>query len=608
MTTPQMLAFVPTGAVGALPDDGAIPDWIHNQIYFITSGTTGNTDGLHQFNGYPGGDESYAKTLDQLGLAEIEVTSAALAPSGYLAGNEVITNSTTICEILAQTAKLVGEFGIASSSLCPSGTNPDTCAGSGVDRILLPGSMTTLKYGNTEFFASTPQVSGFGEVALLAIPNLGITNLGPLDEHLGYIGPGAVGGGATSATAFVIAIGGATNLGFYRVAINSSGPTLTKVGTIAPTAVDATWTVFGAAAGCAYDQTDGNVIIFVGTTGKTNNNYFVKVNASSGAVIWALPVNSPTPTPIDLANCVIAHQTLYFLGGSSLLYTINTATGTATTQTLDSMTIEGGQVSEDLYGSFIARVSWTEGSTHPEYIGTYMGTEGNHTLTTTWMRYMPNGPISPPTPPPPPTPGVISINKAWTFVQDGHTFYVLDIGSQGTFAFDTVTQQWSKFETNGSNFAVVNGLMWAQRVVGGDPISGDLWELDPGATKDSGGLYEISHVVTGGISTRSRTYLSVSAFRVSASFGKIDDTAGVVFNLRFSDDQAQTWSPYFPIALVEGAYDTELAWNSLGSFAAPGRIFELSDSGGLIRIDGCDAFLDGFDNDRQSQDAQDPNQ
>ena len=55
------------------------------------------------------------------------------------------------------------------------------------------------------------------------------------------------------------------------------------------------------------------------------------------------------------------------------------------------------------------------------------------------------------------------------------------------------------------------------------------------------------------------------------------------------------------IQLTEGAFDTEIAWRSLGSFMAPGRIFELSDSGGLIRIDGCDAMLNGFDNDTQNQ-------
>jgi hypothetical protein len=28
---------------------------------------------------------------------------------------------------------------------------------------------------------------------------------------------------------------------------------------------------------------------------------------------------------------------------------------------------------------------------------------------------------------------------------------------------------------------------------------------------------------------------------------------------------------------------------------SPGRVFELSDSGGPIRIDGADAFVDGYD-------------
>jgi hypothetical protein len=49
------------------------------------------------------------------------------------------------------------------------------------------------------------------------------------------------------------------------------------------------------------------------------------------------------------------------------------------------------------------------------------------------------------------------------------------------------------------------------------------------------------------------------------------------------------------VVLAPGNTGGEIAWRSLGAFASPGRIFELSDSGGLIRIDGADVYLDGFD-------------
>jgi hypothetical protein len=44
-----------------------------------------------------------------------------------------------------------------------------------------------------------------------------------------------------------------------------------------------------------------------------------------------------------------------------------------------------------------------------------------------------------------------SRSRAWSFVLDGHTMYVLNLGEEGTFVYDTVTQQWCKFETWGYN-------------------------------------------------------------------------------------------------------------------------------------------------------------
>src|SRR5665213_825321 len=42
-------------------------------------------------------------------------------------------------------------------------------------------------------------------------------------------------------------------------------------------------------------------------------------------------------------------------------------------------------------------------------------------------------------------------SRAWSFVLDGHTFYVLDLGTEGTFLYDIDTQQWCQFKTDGHN-------------------------------------------------------------------------------------------------------------------------------------------------------------
>lgn len=190
-----------------------------------------------------------------------------------------------------------------------------------------------------------------------------------------------------------------------------------------------------------------------------------------------------------------------------------------------------------------------------------------------------------------------SRSRAWTFTLDGHTFYVLNLGQEGTYVYDTVTKQWSKFSTDGyGQWNMNNGTMWGQRIVAGDTLTPQVWELDPTAVQDEG-WRDIFHVVTGGLTTRNRVYRSMDAVRLNASIGQIDDVNGATLTLTFSDDQGKTWSDGYVVALTEGDYSDELAWRSLGSFAAPGRIIQIMDTGGLIRIDGCDAYIDDFDED-----------
>lgn len=192
-------------------------------------------------------------------------------------------------------------------------------------------------------------------------------------------------------------------------------------------------------------------------------------------------------------------------------------------------------------------------------------------------------------------------SRAWTFVLDGHTFYVLDIGEEGTFVYDDDTNQWWNASTQGfePQWNFINGTMWQQgRIVGADMLTNEIWELVPTAVLDEG-WRDIAHVVTGAIATRNRVYVGCDALRLSASVGQLDEVNGAVMTMRYSDDWGQTWSDDFTVDLIVDDFSGEIAYRSLGSFMAPGRIFELSDSGGLIRIDGADLFLNGFDDEKE---------
>lgn len=195
-----------------------------------------------------------------------------------------------------------------------------------------------------------------------------------------------------------------------------------------------------------------------------------------------------------------------------------------------------------------------------------------------------------------------SRSRAWTFDLDGHTFYVLNLSQEGTFIYDTVTNSWAQFDTEGfGQWNFVNGTAWGQsRVVGGDSISPQIWELDPTAVLDEG-WRDLVHTVTGGLATRSRKFLSCESVRLTASFGTLDEVNGASMTLTFSDDGGNTWSQPFTVPVTEGGNSAEIAWRSLGAFMSPGRVFQITDTGGVVRIDGADAFVDNFDDDAPQQ-------
>lgn len=185
-------------------------------------------------------------------------------------------------------------------------------------------------------------------------------------------------------------------------------------------------------------------------------------------------------------------------------------------------------------------------------------------------------------------------SRAWTYTMDGHTFYVLNLGEEGTFVYDTTTDQWAEFETGGYGiWNMINGFEWGLYVVGGDVTSATVWTIDPDAVIDED-WRPIEHKVNGGLPSRSRDGVPLDALFLTISSGDIAEE-GAELKMRFSDDQGRTWSSYYTITLMQANYSQDIAWRSLGQISAPGRIFEIYDVGGMIRIDDCNAILSGKD-------------
>lgn len=189
-----------------------------------------------------------------------------------------------------------------------------------------------------------------------------------------------------------------------------------------------------------------------------------------------------------------------------------------------------------------------------------------------------------------------TIQQTWTFVLDGHRFWVLPLGAEGTWAYDTITRQWCHLYTQGYsgllNFSY--GTMWNLRIVGTDILNNTLYELDPEQTLDEG-WRPIQRVATGGLQVRSSQAIGCANFRLTASNEDITDSS---VSLSFSDDNGVSWGKTYTQTLPAGLAGAQLLFSALGSFAAPGRIFQVADTGGRVRIDGADAALNNYLDDK----------
>jgi len=179
--------------------------------------------------------------------------------------------------------------------------------------------------------------------------------------------------------------------------------------------------------------------------------------------------------------------------------------------------------------------------------------------------------------------------RAWGFTFDGHHFYVLHLGQRGTWVCDLTTGRWSRWQTAGyDNWNAHVGLMWNGRIIAADEQNPDIWEIT-GETDLDESFKPITRRTTAIIPASGRSYLTLDGLYLTASLGA-PQTADATVSLRYSDDNGRTFveGTDYTLSVESGNYTQELSWLSLGSFTAPGRVIEIEDVGGLVRIDRAD--------------------
>ena len=162
--------------------------------------------------------------------------------------------------------------------------------------------------------------------------------------------------------------------------------------------------------------------------------------------------------------------------------------------------------------------------------------------------------------------------RAWGFNYNRHSFYVLTT-DQFTVCYDLVTGTWSRWDSfQEVNWKAHLGNQLDSIVFAGSCTDNSLYVLEEGVADDND---PVIREIQGSIPVTGRNEkCAVVSCRVNSGWSPVYGFEPVL-ELRFSDDQRGTWSPYFQCKLGDkGQYNTEVLFRSLGLLSRPGRDFE----------------------------------
>lgn len=184
------------------------------------------------------------------------------------------------------------------------------------------------------------------------------------------------------------------------------------------------------------------------------------------------------------------------------------------------------------------------------------------------------------------------ILHAWTFTQDDHDFYVLQLGSNGTLIYDKLTQQWCDWiSPDAVNWRGNDGRNWEGLAVCCDTQSGRLWKIDADNRLD----YEITPIeskIVGGVSVRFRK--NVPCYMAELAISELGPAEGIdpstrSISLRIGN--TLTWTSHGNGVVSSDKYTVR--WYGLGLMSSPGTVFEITDTGLARRIDGLNIEVGG---------------
>jgi hypothetical protein len=168
---------------------------------------------------------------------------------------------------------------------------------------------------------------------------------------------------------------------------------------------------------------------------------------------------------------------------------------------------------------------------------------------------------------------------AWGFPWQGHVFYCITIGDQGTFVYDLTTDRWAKWLTYGQDkwLPGLGCIGWDNFPLVGDTVSGSIYTLSASKFTDDG--QPIVGVLTFGqaLSGQRPTFPSLTIEMVTGYATETGQGSDPLIQVRFSRDGGIVYGPWRQTSIgLQGEYNKRVRFNRIGQFKPPGIIGEMS--------------------------------
>jgi hypothetical protein len=162
-----------------------------------------------------------------------------------------------------------------------------------------------------------------------------------------------------------------SNLTINKINVNAGFQGSTLIATIHPADVVGSWSEIEQNGLCV-DQTDGHILLFVsGSSGVGSANYMLKVDHTTGAIIWQLSMLVGGGGNI-VAQSRVKNQQFAVVqslgGGTNKCTVINTNTGAVSfsfTTGMDGFTPFGDQCYDDTTGAIVGEFAYSGGANSP---------------------------------------------------------------------------------------------------------------------------------------------------------------------------------------------------------------------------------------------------